>query len=487
MGYITHSNLYSITAQVCALVASVMTGNRFVLSSIACGVSFGITLGLTRGEFGSAFGNGMLTFLASQIGAVVAQRTAMGEDDRQWRAEELRGHIRALQKRRTVTFEELTQLTQERDRAAVALRSLQSQLQQLQDKSNQLWQQKEALSWNLAAPTARRTTAEIQGSEGRLKQLEREEAELNRSLSATLSAKQRAELHLTTTQAELNQLQSQVAEQKARKSELLNDITALTDQQQQLQQTIDQLQAQVLELDRYRTEMNHLVAAAEPHRQQMTQGSTSLNYAISQLQTQIQSLHDELETLETQILDRRTQKDELDQAIETMRDQQHRTTTSEMTPARLQTSLLSPTTFNHRLATVSDPWQEESVTAAVGTAGGGTAIADPAATLPLDFQHYPGIVPPWSDFASQLPQYEFQALSAIAHQANPASHLKQIAEANLTMPELLIDAINERALETIGDIILEPGSTQGIPIIAQEYESSVRAILRVYETESLER
>lgn len=436
-----------------------MTGNRFVLSSIACGVSFGITLGLSRGDFGQSLGNGAMTFLASQIGAVVASRQPTEDDEGQWRSEELRGHIRALQRRRADTYTELEQLMEERDRASSSLQSLQGQLQQLQTKSNTLWQQKEALSWNLTSPAAgRRTTTEIQDFELRIKTLEREEAELNRSLSSTLAAKQRAESHLITTQSELSQILAQVAEQKVHKADILEDIMSLGEQQQQLNQALIQSQQQLEDLDRYRRDLTQLVESAEPVRQQVSQGSQSLQGAIHQLQGQIGSLHTELETLETQILDRRTQKIALDQELETLREQP-------------QSIVSSP-----RLATVSDPWQESSSPTAPKP-----SREDPAATLRLDFSLYPNVTPPWIAFAAQLPRYEFQALGAIAHEKSPASHLKRIAEANLTMPELLIDAINERALETIGDIILEPSAKKGIPVIAQEYETDVRAILRVYE------
>jgi TerB-C domain len=48
------------------------------------------------------------------------------------------------------------------------------------------------------------------------------------------------------------------------------------------------------------------------------------------------------------------------------------------------------------------------------------------------------------------------------------------------MPELLIDAINERALDTIGDIILEPGPDTGVSIIAQEYRDQVATLISTY-------
>ena len=439
-----------------------MTGNRFALSSIACGVSFGITLGLSHGDFGQSFTNGALTFFASQIGAVVASRQLTEEDEGQWRSEELQGHVRALQRRRGDTYLELEQLMEERDRAAAALQSLQGQIQQCQTKSNTLWQPKEALSWNLTPP-GRRTTTDLQDFEQRLRTLESEEAELNRSFSSTLAAKQRVESHLITTQSELSQILAQVAEQKVHKADILEDIMSLGEQQQQLNQALTQSQKQLEDLDRYHRDLTQLVESAEPVRRQVSQGSQSLQGAIHQLQGQIRSLHTELETLETQILDRRTQKISLDQELETLRDQ-------------TQSLVAHP-----RLATVSDPWQEDS--SAILTKP--SSSVDSAATLCLDFSPYPNIARTWIAFATQLPRYEFQALGAIAHEKSPASHLRRIAEANLTMPELLIDAINERALETIGDIILEPSAKKGIPVIAQEYETDVQAILHVFDYSQL--
>ncbi len=44
------------------------------------------------------------------------------------------------------------------------------------------------------------------------------------------------------------------------------------------------------------------------------------------------------------------------------------------------------------------------------------------------------------------------------------------------MPELLIDGINELALETIGDLIIEPGSNP--PVIEDEHLQSVRMLFQ---------
>ncbi len=85
----------------------------------------------------------------------------------------------------------------------------------------------------------------------------------------------------------------------------------------------------------------------------------------------------------------------------------------------------------------------------------------------------------WTVLMRQLPEYEFQVLKAIAEQANPAPVIKQIAEANLTMPELLIDGINERALDTIGDLILT--SAGNTVAVAPEHRKLVTKLIQAYE------
>ena len=464
-----------------------MTANRFTLSSIAFGVSFGITLGLSQGNFLGAIGSGSLTFLSSQIGYAIANRQPTDSDDEQlgWRIEEVHGHIRSLQSRRAAAYEDLTQLSQERDRVSTMLRALQGQVHQLQSKNNLSSNVTSNLnppvspSWNLSSPSPRRTMAELQSSEALIRNseahissLEREEADLTRSLSATLATQQRAEAQLSSTNIELNAIMAQVAQQKANRTQILKEITQLETDRKSIKKELVTLQADVQSLDLYRQELSRLAKSAEPVRDQVTAGTASLQTAIAQLQDQIGSLHDELETLETQILDRRTQKNSLDLELVTLRTQKENAETG--------AELNNPASF--------DPWQDAIVvnSKSNGSSNGkpnGKSNPSPDSTAPveLDFSQEPNLDATWTKFATLLPKYEVQALTAIVRHANPAQRLKQIAEANLTMPELLIDSINERALEVVGDIILEPSGQTGVPVIAQEYESAIQAILRAYD------
>jgi len=81
----------------------------------------------------------------------------------------------------------------------------------------------------------------------------------------------------------------------------------------------------------------------------------------------------------------------------------------------------------------------------------------------------------WQEFASRLTNIELEILRAIADQNNPNALLKKIAQSEITMPELLIDGINELALATINDLIIQPGSNP--PLIAEtEYIQNLRQL-----------
>lgn len=390
-----------------------MFKSRLLLSLVALSVSFSISLLITR-DFTKSVINGTVTLFASLVGAAVSEnryRQALYQ-----RSQELTGHIRALQRRRAEAYESLVEVTQERDRISISLNSLQTQLRNLQVQSANLWQQKEELSWNITSPQASPAN-HIYALQIKLQELEQKEAELNKSLSATLSAKQRAELGLRTTQSQLNQFQAQLAEQQSQKAELTKEVNALLSQRQQLDTQITTLKPKIKELEKYQAELNQFIASAEPKRQQVETGSKSLQGAIGNLQTQISSLQDELGQLEQQILERRHQKELLDRELSTLRRE------------------LEP-----------------------------DADTQPSSE--------------WETFLNQLQQPEFEALCAIAHQPNPNATLKQIAETSLTMPELLIDSINERAIDTIGDFVIDPTPGSSAPSIDPEYLETVKSLLK---------
>ncbi|RJR55294.1 MAG: hypothetical protein C4576_00055 [Desulfobacteraceae bacterium] len=82
----------------------------------------------------------------------------------------------------------------------------------------------------------------------------------------------------------------------------------------------------------------------------------------------------------------------------------------------------------------------------------------------------------WAQFRSALKKHQHQALRAILTMEDPSEELARLADESAIMPEFLIDSINELALDTVGDIIIEPGSTP--PAIEEEDLEFVRKLVQ---------
>ena len=98
----------------------------------------------------------------------------------------------------------------------------------------------------------------------------------------------------------------------------------------------------------------------------------------------------------------------------------------------------------------------------------------------IDREHdHPNNLPTaWDNLLENLPADEIQVLKAILEKDNPQETIKQIAESNITTPNLLIDAINEIANKTIGKSIIETNTE--IPEIIEEHLLNVKTMISKY-------
>jgi len=71
------------------------------------------------------------------------------------------------------------------------------------------------------------------------------------------------------------------------------------------------------------------------------------------------------------------------------------------------------------------------------------------------------------NFVDALVPVQQKALYVLITSENPQSDLERIAEEELTMPQLLLDDINDLALQLMGDIIVDV--TDQKPHILDEY------------------
>ena len=81
----------------------------------------------------------------------------------------------------------------------------------------------------------------------------------------------------------------------------------------------------------------------------------------------------------------------------------------------------------------------------------------------------------WQAFSSLLSDDRVEVLKTMLENQNVMLTLRKVALSEGIMPELLLDAINEAALETVGDAILDSGSTE--PEVYGDYRDNVQKLV----------
>lgn len=437
-----------------------MVNSRLLLGFVAFIVSFVISL-VTSRDAGRAIATAFITLPAVYLAAAVVHRRSLGRLEQ--RIFTLKEHIYALQQRRMEAYQEFAEIAAEKEQAALMLNSIQHQLQQRHLPSAPLPSQPN-VSWDLSMPPGVMPVppyalpTELQ--------VPAEPANLDVALSEAVVRRRKIESSLNALQAELQQLNTQVVEQRQTRNHLARELTTLTTQKQQLEETSGTLKADIQELERCRDELEQFLSYTETKKQELETGSHPLQIALKQLQTQINTLHTELGELETQIEDRRRLKEDLDRSLSapkagTSAPSKSGSKNGQTAKSSAKAVPLAQIVVN---SSASNPPPVPVTLPNLSKSGKST-------DLPTE----------WTEFMLQLPEYEFQVLKAIVEQPNPAPLIKQVAEANLTMPELLLDSINERALDTIGDLIIDSGSSGRPAAIVRDYQSFVIALVHAYE------
>ncbi len=85
----------------------------------------------------------------------------------------------------------------------------------------------------------------------------------------------------------------------------------------------------------------------------------------------------------------------------------------------------------------------------------------------------------WKGFLQSLPDHEIKVLKIILKQVRVKSSIKKIAEQNITMPNLLIDSINGRAQNAVGELIIS--TDNDIPQVYEEYLENIQKIIDISE------
>lgn len=313
-------------------------------------------------------------------------------------------------------------------------------------------------------------------------QLKKRETQLNQFFSANATEKQRAEVDLNFLKTELSQLYIQTSEQRSYKQQLSQDLTSLEKHKQQLELELQDLNNQIQNCEQRKGKLHESLQSIKVDKQNLEDGFNFMLAKLKQLQVEVAErqyqkeelernlatnkvkiqLEEDLHNLRTQIQELEIKKLELNQSLSVLAQEKHET--------EVNLHLLQPQLPQLQGHVIGKNHQEEVVKLSA-LSHQDQKEADKIAEISAE----------WTEFLMRLPKYELQVLKAIIEQDNPKGIIKNIAEENITMPELLIDLINKRALNTIGDLIIEPGNESFYPKILEEYLENVKKVIKIKE------
>ncbi|WP_089092708.1 tellurite resistance TerB C-terminal domain-containing protein [Nodularia sp. NIES-3585] len=412
---------------------SAMISNRYILGIVAFSVSFGISL-VPNWDLNQSLITGVITILATYAAALFI-------DKRRSNYEMLilsshRKRIKEMEGLKLRIVKEINQIEEHRNLLYAESQKLEKQILDCRNQRNILHRdlgtfagQKKQLETDSINLTAEIAT------------LEQNQAELHHAFSQLTTEKRRLDLNCNTSRAEILQLQNQISELQQEKQELESNVSLLGRLKPQLEEKMYELRIEVQELEAETNQQKQLLVSTKTERENLAE---NINY----LQTKITEKQSELHQIESQISLLQEERDLFQNQIWELL-QQTETLNQQVAPKNLNEDANNLFSFPELIDSLDS--------------------IETSDILPKE----------WNNLLKILPIHEIQVLKAIVEQDKPQVIIKKIAEANITMPNLLIDSINEHANDTIGELIIEPSLE--IPEVYEEHIVNARKMLAIYE------
>ncbi len=424
-----------------------MVSNRFIIGIVAFGVSFGLTLVFTWWNFYSAFVTGIITILATYTATFIIDK----------RAEKKRRNYESLVidsfHKRIHELENIQHgINLEIHQSEATRRALHTEFLQLQHQVSDRRNQRDSLNRELStfALQKKHLESEVINLQNEIKNIQKSKQEADNSFTNITAEKRRLELNCSVSKAEITQLHATIGELLQEQEELENSLTLLNRLKPQLEEKLHELRVQVQELESEQKKSLEL-SSSRNEKQEKLKADIKLLKAqkaeeskqLEQLQGQTSLLQAERDVLQHQVWELLQQLENLNPQPPVIQVEAQEETEEEEFP------------FADLIETIS---------------------IEPAEKTP---SKSPGLSKEWTDFLESLPEYEIEVLKAILKQLKVKSTIKKIAEQNITMPNLLIDSINERAADTIGELIIS--TSNDIPEIYEEYQHNIQEIIMMSE------
>lgn len=322
--------------------------------------------------------------------------------------------------------------------------------------------------------------------EGQIYQLEGWETQLNQSLLALAAEKQRTETNINFLKTELSQLYVKNTEQRSYQQQLSQDLITFSEQRHRLEAESHELEIQIQKLEQRKGELDHCLRSIKAEKQDAETGLNSVQTELKQLQVQIAELQNQKQELESSLTLLNRLKPQMEERLHNLRNEIQ---ALEESKAELNQSLSEIAQDKHiteaslnLLQSQLSQLQTQFLEQQNNKDKLGQELPLSKQTQVTEPKQLDKLPDEWTEFRLRLTTAEFQVIKAIIQQNEPSAAIKNIAEQNITMPEILIDSINKCALDTIGDLIIEPASLSSVaPVISDEYLTNVNNIIKTNE------
>lgn len=417
---------------------SATVSNRLIIGIVAFGVSFGLSLVLSW-NFTNALLTGVITVPATYLSALFVDKRRRNHE--MLILDSLQRRIRDLEGLKSRFIVEMNQI--EAHNA-----SLYAESSKLQNQVLERHNQRDSLNRELSTYIIekKQLEAQINYLQNELYALDKSKVELNNSFSVLTAEKRRLELNHNVSRAEIIQLQTQISELQQQKQELESNLTLLNRLKPQLEEKLHDLRVHIQELEAQENQQTQFISDKKVEKELIESSLNSLQIQLVEQQTQLQQLQGQVSVLQQE-------RDELQSQVWELLHQMETLTTQEQLNENEQEASVDLFPFSELIESLE--------------------TIETSAYLEENFSEE------WADFIEQLPPYTIQVLKAIVEHDNPNTAIKKIAEENITMPNLLIDFINELANDTIGELIINPSLET--PEIYQEHITNVKKIIAMYE------
>ncbi|MEO0967739.1 MAG: tellurite resistance TerB C-terminal domain-containing protein [Cyanobacteria bacterium J06639_18] len=425
-----------------------MVSNRFIINIVAFGISFGLSLALT-GSFKRAAIIALLYIPTTYIAVLFAHQRRKQHDTIILKSlKSLNGQIREMEDIKSRMVVEINSLEKHRS-------LLYSESKQLQNQVAEYRHQRDSIDRELSTYAGQKKQAEtgILQLKTELENLDKTKDELEKYFSKVTTESRRLEINCNVSRSEFTKIKNQIEQLEQDKKELENNLTLLNRVKPQLEEKLYDLRINLQELEVVECKKNETIRAKVAEQQSIEDKLSTLREEVdtkqvefSQLKGQVSLLQDEHDILQDQIYDLLQQMENLNSnhLLEQDLEEQDLTELEDLEPFPFA-DLLDP------LETTDEEKETEIST-----------------KLPQE----------WKILLEQLPEHEVRVLQALVEEENPNPIVKNIAQNNITMPNLLIDSINERASDTLGELIIDPGNE--FPGICEEHLAKVQKMIEIY-------